>query len=211
MTQKPYLNAGAGRVILPSPKPAHYGLIPDAVTNYPLWLNVDRNAEPGIDLVEDLFTFPWSFEDNSFDGILFSHFLEHVPHDICLRDDSPKARELATRQDAWYALLSEAWRVCTPGAIIHILSPYAWSQGAVTDPTHRRFITEQTFTHSLKPDPNSPFKYSTGGLHLELVGMQFGISPLFAHLSDNEGALRHALQTQLNVAYEIYGALQVVK
>lgn len=209
--QKPMLNAGCGRVILPAPKPNHYQILPDGLTDYALWVNVDRNHQPGVDVVEDLFTFPWSFDDNSFDGILFAHFLEHVPHEIKLRDNSDRAQQLSHMQDAWYALLSEAWRVCTNGSILHVLSPYAWSAGAVTDPTHTRLITEHTFTHSLKPDPNAPFAYSTGGLHLELDDTPlFNITQLFQHLV-GKPELYEALQTRINVAYEIYARLRVVK
>lgn len=210
MSQKPYLNAGCGRVILPSPKPRHYGLIDDGICDYALWVNADRNPEPGVDVVENLFSYPWSFSDNSFDGILFSHFVEHCPHDIKLRDESPRACELAEVQDGWYALFSEAWRVCTPGSIIHVLSPYAWSQGAVTDPSHTRMITEQSFSHSMQPDPNSPFKYETGGLHLEMVEPpRYTLTGLVPVGSAEEFAL--ALQTRLNVVYELYVKLRVVK
>lgn len=212
MSQKPMLNAGAGRVILPAPKPAHYGLIPDGVCDYALWVNADRNAQPGIDAVEDLFTLPWSFADNSFDGILFAHFLEHVPHEIRLRDDSPRARALTQMQDGWFALMSEAWRVCTPGSSIHILSPYAWSHGAIVDPTHTRFLTPESFMHSMKPDPASPFAYSTGNLHLEMVdGGHFGITDRFQHLANQPELLWQAASTQINVFYEFYVRLRVIK
>lgn len=212
MSQKPFLNGGCGRIILPAPKPAHYGLIDEGVCDYALWVNADRNPEPGVDVVTDLFKLPWEFPDNSFDGALFSHFMEHVPHEIKLRDDSARAKELGNMQDGWYALLSEVWRVCTPGAIVHILSPYAWSQGAVTDPSHTRLLTEHTFSHSLQPDPNSPFKYATGGLNLELVEpAHFMPSTLFAHLLDSPQEWQYALQTRINVANELYVKLRVVK
>lgn len=220
--QKPYLNGGAGRVILPAPRPRHYGLIDD-ITTYALWVNADRNAEPGIDVVEDLFTYPWSFADNSFDGALFAHVTEHIPHEIKVRDDSPRAKVLAGLQDSWYAFFAEAHRVCTAGSIIHVLSPYGWSQGAGVDPTHTRLIFEQSFTHSMQPDPNSPFKYATGGLNLELVEpARFTVTELFTHLlpapNDAPDVLQakqvqffRALQTQINVAYELYVKLRVIK
>lgn len=225
MSQKPYLNVGAGRVILPAPKPAHYGLIPDGVCDYALWVNADRNAQPGIDVVEDLFTFPWSFEDNSFDGILFSHFLEHCPHEIRLVSEMPIVNDIPLRpverktadrlrsmQDGWFALMYEAWRVCTPGSLIHILSPYAWSDGAVTDPTHTRLLTPASFTHSMQPDPNAPFAYATGGLHLVMdEPPRVNLTPAFQHLAGQPERLQQALNTQINVAYEFYVRLRVIK
>lgn len=210
--QKPYLNGGCGRIILPGEQPGHHGLVDAAVYSYPYWVNADRNMQPGVDCVTDLFQVPWPFETNSFDGALFGHFMEHVPHEIRLRDDSPRAKELARMQDGWYAIWSEVHRVCTPGAIVHVLCPYGWSQGAITDPTHTRLITEHTFTHSMAPDPDSPFEYATGGLHFEVEGPPvFRISEMFAHLKDDPYEFARALSTRINVVYEIYCRLRVVK
>lgn len=215
--QLPYLNGGAGRIILPGPKPAHHALIDDAIYEYPYWENVDRNAVPGIDKVVDLFRYPWPFPDNSYDGALFGHVMEHIPHEIkCVKNmtssEAVRFDRLAQAQDGWYAFWSELYRVLTPGAVAHVLSPYAWSQGAVTDPTHTRYITEHTFTHSMQPDPNSPFKYETGGINFEQVEpARFGISPMFQHLVDRPELLQDALMTRLNVAFELSVKLRAVK
>jgi SAM-dependent methyltransferase len=212
MAQKPYLNLGCGRIILPAPKPTHHALVDDAVYAYPLWTNADRNAEPGVDCVMDAFRYPWDFADNSFDGALLTHLIEHVPHEIKLKDDSERAQQLAKCQDGFYSFFAELYRVLTPGAVVHILSPYGWSQGAITDPTHTRLITEHTFSHSMQPDPNSPFKYETGGIHFEMVDApRYTINELFSHLVGNPQALQYAFQTQLNVAYEIMVKLRVIK
>lgn len=201
MDQRPYLNAGCGRVILPAPAPAHYGLIDPGVTDYALWVNADRNASAGVDYIVDLFRYPWPFADNSYDGALLAHIVEHIPHE-------PKGEY----QDGWYAFFAELWRVLTPGAVAHVLSPYGWSQGAITDPTHTRLLTEHTFTHSMAPDPDSPFQYATGGLHFELVEpARFNITELFGYLRDDQDELRRALQTRINVAYELYVKLRAVK
>lgn len=250
MTQRPYLNLGCGRVILPAAKPAHYGLIDD-IESYALWHNVDRNAEPGVDEVLDIFRYPWQFEDNSFDGALCAHICEHIPHEIRMNNGGipaaeiendghgfviknhreielnrrlyERSRELASLQDGWYAFFAELHRVLTPGSIIHVLSPYAWSQGGVTDPTHTRLLTEQSFTHSMQPDPNSPFAYATDGLNLELVDpARYTVTQLFAHLlpapddapdvaAAKQTQLQRAMQTQVNVVYELYVKLRVIK
>lgn len=232
---KPYLNLGCGRIILPGPRPVHHSLIEPAIYDYPLWVNADRNAEPGVDAVVDLFTYPWPWADNSFDAALLTHIAEHIPHQInavatpaaisALGQQAAQARAaaLATAQDGWYAFMAELWRVLTPGAIAHILSPYGWSQGAITDPTHTRLITEHTWTHSLQPDPNSPFAYETLGLNLRLASdVKFAVTPLWDHLTVTEAdtpevaerktaALQRAFQTQINVAYEHYARLEAVK
>ena len=221
MTQKPYLNLGAGRVILPGEKPAHHVLVDDAIYTYPLYWNVDRNMQPGIDCVTDLFTYPWPFEDNSFDAALLTHLVEHIPHEIRIdrtrritgytdEQTAERIEVLENCQDGWYSMFAELYRVLTPDAIAHILCPYGWSNGAITDPTHTRLITEHTFTHSMSPDPNSPFEYSTGGLHFEMEGNpRFGGTGLFP-LEDSAELMR-ALQTRINVAHEIYVKLRVVK
>lgn len=220
MMQKPFLNLGCGRVILPAPKPQHYGLIDD-ITDYALWHNVDRNPEPGVDETLDIFRYPFPWADNSFDGALCAHICEHIPHEI-KKSVLPTISQLITKQlnaqsevidglqDGWYAFFAELHRVLAPGSIIHVLSPYAWSQGGVTDPTHTRLLTEQSFTHSMQPDPNSPFKYATGGLNLEMVEpARFTLTGLVK--VDTQQEFIYALQTKINVVYELYVKLRVVK
>lgn len=253
MTQRPYLNLGCGNIILPAPKPAHYMLLPDGLTEYALWHNVDRNAAPGVDEVVDIFRYPFPWADNSFDGALCSHIVEHIPHEIRLseepyepsaaeieeyrsrmdsmfttmkRDDphrsfetahlrhgiSARARRLSTLQDGWYAFFAELYRVLTPGSVVHVLSPYAWSQGAMSDPSHTRYITDGTFVHSMQPDQHGSFSYATGGINFELVQpVSFAVNEVNAHLLQFRDRLAHSLYTQLNTATDIYAQLRAIK
>ena len=228
MTQRSYLNLGAGRISLPqTSKPAHWGLIPDAVTRYPLFVNVDRNPQPGINCVVDLFSYPWNLPSDSFDGAIAAHLVEHIPHEIRLSDYgtdfkrsieenddyiTPRAAELRKCQDGWFAWWAELYRVLTPGAIVHVLSPYATSAGFLGDPSHTRPITEQTLLHSMRPNPDAPFEYATGGIHFELVGSpSYAIEPEFAHLIDKPERLAYAVRHQWNVVTEMYMALECVK
>lgn len=220
---KPMLNGGCGRIILPGERPHHHQLVDPKIYSFPNWVNADRNPEPGVDCVVDLFQLPWPFEDDTFSGALFSHFMEHIPHEIKLRDNSERAQQLARCQDGWYALWAEVFRVCENDSIIHVLSPYGWSQGAAVDPTHTRLIFEHTFTHSMQPDPNSPFKYETGGINFEMVqNAHFNVTEMFGHLAiqpgDNEAMIarkqvqfQEALMTRINVVYELYVKLRAVK
>ena len=67
------LNLGCGRLIFPTlDKPAHHTLLPDAIYTYPDWLNVDRNQQPGVDKVVNLFEYPWPLESDAYDGALVS-------------------------------------------------------------------------------------------------------------------------------------------
>lgn len=221
--QRPYLNLGCGRVILPAPKPAHYAILPDALTDYALWTNVDRNLVPGVDLTFDLFRYPWPLRSNGYDGALIAHVAEHIPHGIKVRDSAPewfepdfvwgsRAAELAELQDGWWAFFAELYRVLTPGAVAHVLSPYAWSAGAMTDPSHTRYLTEHTFTHSMQPDASSPFAYQTGGIHFELAEPpRFGLTGLHDLTGVTQQQFYGLMQTQINVVSEIYQPLRVVK
>jgi hypothetical protein len=247
MTQRKFLNLGCGHVILPCERPFHHGLVDEAIYNYPLWHNVDRNGGEGVDECVDVFTYPWRWEDNSFDGALLSHLAEHIPHEIKLNyhrsivasyndgehiiygDTSPeierldqRAKQLSQCQDGWFAFFAELYRVLTPGAIVHILSPYGWSQGAITDPTHARLLTEHTWTHSMQPDPNATFSYETGGIHFEVVNVTFGLYQNWQHLlthphdnaetvSAKQAKFNELLRSQINVVNDMYAKLRVVK
>jgi SAM-dependent methyltransferase len=79
------------------------------------------------DIVHDLESYPWPFEDNSVDAIHISRFIEHV--------------------DDLIAFMNEVHRVMKPGARCYIRAPYYTSIGAWQDPTHKRAISENTFVY----------------------------------------------------------------
>lgn len=253
MSQLRYLNLGCGRVILPAPKPAHYMLLPDGLTEYALWHNVDRNAQPGVDEVVDVFRYPFPWADNSFDGALCSHLCEHIPHEIRMserieqadagmefyrkqrdmlmpttsRDDPirrhetygwsyehSRANDLARLQDGWWAFFGELHRVLTPGAIVHILSPYATTTGGMVDPSHTRYLMPASFMHSMAPDPNSPFQYANGGCHFEIPEpWVFSVHQDYGHLTQpgHEQELAHTIEHSFNAVVDFYLKLRVVK
>ena len=231
--QHPYLNLGAGKIIYPGEPHWSHRLVDQAIFQYPFWHNVDRNPVAGIDQCFDLFAYPWPLKSDSYAGAFLGHLAEHIPHAVkwggqFSHFNYPYANDQWKRayknhlelteqgwrfQDGWYAFFAELYRVLTDGAIVHILSPYGWSQGAIIDPTHTRLLTEQTFTHSLKPDPeNTSFQYANGGVHFEMDHSPvFRLTEFFQHLKDDPQELQRALATRLNVAYEFYVKLRVVK
>ncbi len=235
---KPYLNLGCGKTHFPSAPPPGHEVVDDDIYNYPLWLNVDKVEGVGADKVFDLFTYPWPLEDNSFDGAGLFHILEHVPHEIkrSFKYPVPKPpdgivaitngneresweqkrwREIEHLQDGWYAFFSELYRVLTPGALVHIVSPYGFSDGGITDPSHCRYLTMNSFTHSMTPDisDGSTFKYNNGGINFVIEGNpQYRMTPYAETLKQRTGFDYDFLMgTYLNTCYDFYLKLKVVK
>ena len=79
------------------------------------FLNVDKFDTFKPDIVHDLETFPYPFNDNEIDEIKLIHVLEHI-------GQSP---------DIFIEIIKQLYRICCDQAIIHILA----------DPTHVRPIT----------------------------------------------------------------------
>lgn len=175
-TPKPYLNLACGKIVLPAPQPAHHAAVPEGIYSYPYWVNVDKHPQEGV-VQADLFKYPWSWEDNSFDGALLTHLVEHIPHevgeinyDVLHSWEGTKSRyDQLKHLDGFYAFFGELHRVLTKGAVAHIIVPYAFSTGAFQDPTHRRYMTPESFTY-LVPDPNAPFeKEMQGAWEIEMM------------------------------------------
>ena len=224
--KKPFLNLGCGKTHFPSAKPDGHELVADALYSYPLWVNVDKVDGVGADKTFDLFTYPWPLEDNSFDGALLSHIVEHIPHEIKTSDIDPltrlvhpaitqRVKQLAALQDGWYAFFSELYRVLTPGAIVHIVSPYGFSDGGITDPSHTRYLTMNTFTHSMTPEigDGSTFKYNNGGINFQMDGEPvYRLTPYAKTLNERTG-FDYAMLMGLynNICYDMYLKLRCVK
>lgn len=221
--RKPYLNLGCGTTHFPGERPPGHEFIAESVYAYPEWLNVDKVDGVGADVVFDLFAYPWPLESNSFDGAILGHIAEHIPHGFKFTDnreflinpvsfDWPeRGSKLAGLQDGWYAFFSELYRVLTPGAIVHVISPYAWSNGAVTDPTHTRLLTEHTFTHGLSPEQyTGTFKYNID-CNFENVGHQLRYSPWAQPFGHDPDLLGVAIMTRVNMVYDFYVKLRAVK
>ncbi len=93
-----------------------------------------RSGFDGVDVVDlgqrwvaDLNVTPWPWPTSSVDEVWSSHLVEHV--------------------DDLVAFMGELWRVLAPGAIAEIRHPYAWSDAAVADPTHRRQLVELSWSY----------------------------------------------------------------
>ena len=89
------------------------------------WVNVDRVALPGIQVVHDLDVGPWPFESGSATQIFAKDVFEHVADPVLF--------------------MTECHRVLRTGGGLFVHCPYYKGRDAYTDPTHRRFPTEHTW------------------------------------------------------------------
>lgn len=126
------LNLGCGRAVEPG------------------FLNLDRVAGPGIDIVQDLEAFgtPDAYgylaPNLSVDFVLASHVLEHIWHLI--------------------PLMRAVHAVLRPGGYVGIVTPYASSDDAWEDPSHVRAFTEKSwayFDRRLYERPNHYGSYTS--------------------------------------------------
>ena len=148
------VNLGCGKVIMPCVQPAHHNLLPLEIyqATDTVWDNVDMHANAGVNLVADIFRYPWPLESDTYDVALASHILEHIPHGVI------RHGQLESLVGGWWAWWEEVGRVLKPGGVIYCLVPYAFSLSGMSDPTHTRYLTHQTFGYFM-PDPTAPFDY----------------------------------------------------
>ena len=88
-------------------------------------VNLDISPDVGADVVHDLNTLPWPFQDGQFEQVYAYDVLEHV-------DDVPR-------------VLEEIHRVSRPGALLHVTVPHFSSANAFTDLTHRHYFSWRSF------------------------------------------------------------------
>jgi SAM-dependent methyltransferase len=104
----------------------------------PGWVNCDLNRDVRADVYFDLDAFPWPFRDDFADEILLDQVMEHLADTL--------------------KVMTEIHRVLKPGGIVRIQVPYAKSDCAFQDPTHRQFFTERTMDYFTE---NCPYNYYT--------------------------------------------------
>lgn len=113
------LNFGCGRAIMPREEG---------------WVNLDIAPLEGVDVVHDVLTFPYPFEGETFDFILASHILEHVP-------------PIVDGKDGLVQVVEELHRILKPGGSLEIRVPH-YRRGMAeyfANPTHYRLITPNSF------------------------------------------------------------------
>ena len=94
-------------------------------------LGIDCRRLPGVQVVCD-FERGLPFRDSSVSTAFSIHSIEHM-HDLI-------------------TFMEELYRVCAHGAKVYIKTPYYTSRKAFVDPTHVRFMTEESFEYFKSPN-----------------------------------------------------------
>ena len=112
------------------------------------FINVDVSPKaPGVDIVHDLDTMPWPFEDESIDDIVMSQCLEH------LKDHNSAMKEIH--------------RILRPGCRAIITVPHFTWQIAFADPTHKHFFAYPTFFYYVNNGGYFDFAFSSCDVRIE--------------------------------------------
>lgn len=93
---------------------------------------LDCQRLPGVDAVCN-FDGSLPLQTSAVDVVYLSHIVEHI-------------RDLVQ-------FMEEIYRICRPGGEVRVVVPYYTSRGAFRDPTHVRYITEDTFQYFEPPTP----------------------------------------------------------
>lgn len=91
------------------------------------YINVDFAPACQPDVVLDLETTPWPWDDSSVSEVVLMHALEHM----------------GATSTGFLSLMKELYRICAANAIIRINVPHPRHDNFIGDPTHVRIITPQ--------------------------------------------------------------------
>jgi SAM-dependent methyltransferase len=92
---------------------------------YPGYLNIDNDVGSKPDFVVDIEKDKLPFDDNTIDGVIAHHILEHLG-------------------DGFFNCVQELYRVCKHGTIIDVRVPHPRHDTFLIDPTHKRPIYPHT-------------------------------------------------------------------
>jgi predicted SAM-dependent methyltransferase len=167
------------------------------------YVNVDKYGK--VDIVHDLETFPWPWEDDSVQHILLKHVLEH----------------LGETKEVYLGIIKEIYRISTPGAAVEILVPHPKHDDFTDDPTHVRAITQsglRLFSKSMnyewmtKGCSNTPLAFQLD-VDFEIRDHHWILDPVWAEIlkDKDECMVSQAARRYNNVVREIQIILEVLK
>src|SRR3989344_5371977 len=90
-------------------------------------LGMDMVESPGVDVVHNIESVPWPFENNSFDLVFMNHSLEHVANVL--------------------GALGEVHRILKKDGRFVVQVPHFRATDAYVDPTHRHFFTSRSLDY----------------------------------------------------------------
>ena len=171
------------------------------------FVNVDVDHHKGVDVLWDLNTTPWPWEDDSIDEIFMSHILEHLGSDT----------------ETYYMIWKELYRVCKNGTELHIIVPHPRHDHFIGDPSHVRAITQDGLDLLSKKNcdkfkemkaANSPLAHYLS-VDFEMTKSQVQLSEHWneqvkKHECDQE-QLNFAVKHFNNVVQSSYFVLKVIK
>ncbi|MBC7427469.1 MAG: methyltransferase domain-containing protein [Bacteriovorax sp.] len=138
------LNLGAGTIILND------------------FVNLDCAQIPGIDVVHDLNSYPWPFEDNTFDYVLAEDLIEHLNNPM--------------------TAIEEIHRITSSGGIAEIQVPYWNSWSANTDLSHRHRFTEHSFDYFDPGRKLGQLRYYYSNAKFNITEEEIAITPILPWL-----------------------------
>lgn len=155
------------------------------------WVNLDRQDAPGIDVVADLERLslnPLPFPNDTFDGMLMSHVIEHITNVL--------------------PMMEELYRVAKPGCELVIRCPHGASDDADEDPTHVRRMFHGSFLAFAQPyywraDYGYRGDWTTNQVLL--------LVPRELHKGKNHKAMFERIQHRRNQVVEMVAFLRAVK
>jgi hypothetical protein len=171
------------------------------------YVNVDKFDAFGPDIVCDLEVVPWPIESNCAEEVSMNHVLEH----------------LGAQADVFFGVMQELYRVCAPGAVVHIAVPHQRSDAYAADPTHVRPINQhilQLFSKKMNREwqaigaPNTPLATYLD-VDFEIRSHSYSLTPYWfqkytsGELKDED--IEFAVSTYFNVVDEVRIDLVAIK
>jgi ubiquinone/menaquinone biosynthesis C-methylase UbiE len=145
-------------------------------------IGLDKRACKGVNVISD-FEEGLPFKTGSIETVFLRHVIEHVDNLIDFMED--------------------LYRVCQKDAKVNVEAPYYSSRGAFRDPTHRHFISEDTFQYF-----EYPADYGAN-INFKIVNIRYGYRKPFRYFP--EYIRKRFRRYLLNVVDNLYVTLTVVK
>ena len=115
-------------------------------------IGIDKVALPGVDVVHDLNSFPYPFDDSRFDEIHATHVIEHL--------------------DSIVRAMEEIHRLAKPNAKIVVITPHYSDFQSWNDPTHKWHLTTYSFRYFQKDYESSYYstaRFETEQIHIDMA------------------------------------------